>query len=206
MSKIILAALFASLATLPALAQKPPGAGQDPSVPAWIQRGAKGPAQAAMAPLIGSWNVELSIYGTMGRSPDEPPIVARGLRATRNWIADGHYLEETIEGTVAAQPYWRRGWLGYSNIDRRYEWVTVAPLVPMMFYQGNPGSGDRLQLDLTGTFTDQGVVSERSVGQTIGQRTLLRVESPDRHVSELYFTPPGGKQQLAMRMLFTRAK
>src|SRR5262245_57747603 len=44
--------------------------------PAWMQRGAKGAGHAAMAPLAGSWRVELSIYGTMGRSPDLPPIVS----------------------------------------------------------------------------------------------------------------------------------
>jgi hypothetical protein len=201
MNKMILAAVLAFAPT-----EAAPLLAQESSTPAWIQRGAKGAAQAAMAPLIGSWDVELSIYGTMGRSPNEPPIVARGLRATRGWIADGHYLEETIEGSVAGQPYWRRGWLGYSNIDRRYEWVTVAPLVPMMFYQGKPGSGPGMPLDLSGTFTDQGVVGERSVGQTILQQTLLRIEGPDRHVSELYFTPPGRKRQLAMRIVFMRAK
>jgi hypothetical protein len=208
MNKIIFAAAlaFGLTAAVPLRAQDSPAPGETPSPPAWIQRGAKGAAQTAMAPLIGSWDVELSIYGTMGRSPDEPPIIARDLRATRSWIADGHYLEETIEGSVAGNPYWRRGWLGYSNIDRRYEWVTVAPVVPMMFYQGKPGSGEQMPLDLSGTFTDQGVVSERSVGQTIHQQTLIRIESPDRHVSELYFTPPGRKRQLAMRMVFTRAR
>jgi Protein of unknown function (DUF1579) len=197
---------FALFMTTPALSQGPARTAEASPTPAWIQRGTKGAGQAALAPLVGSWNVELSIYGTMGRSPNDPPIVARGLRATRSWIADGYYLEETIEGTVDGSPYWRRGWLGYSNIDRSYEWVTAAPLVPMMFYRSKPGSGEGLPIELTGTFTDQGVVSERTVGQTVGQRTLIRIESPDRQVSELYFTPPGAKEQLAMRMVFTRVR
>ena len=210
MKRIPSALAFASVMALPALAQSPGAVGADPAtkeaVPAWMERGAKGPGHAAMAPLIGSWQVELSIYGTMGRSPDLPPIIARDLRATRAWIADGHYIEETIEGTIDGKPYWRRGWLGYGNMDRRFEWVTVAPLVPMMFYQGKPGSGERLPIEVTGSFTDQGVVGEASVGKAVGQRTLIRIESPDRQVSELYFTPPGAKEQLAMRMVFTRAK
>jgi hypothetical protein len=196
---------FALLLAFPAYSQSPSGPSETPPVPAWIQRGAKGAGQAAMAPLIGSWKVTLSVYATMGRSPDEPPIVSRDIRATRSWVADGHYLEETVEGTVAGSPYWRRGWLGYSNMDRRFEWVTVAPLVPMMFYQGKTGSGAGMPIEVTGTFTDQGVVGESTVGRTIGQRTLIRIEGPDRHVSELYFTLPSGKEQLAMRMEFTRA-
>jgi Protein of unknown function (DUF1579) len=174
------------------------------AVPAWVQRGMPGEGHAALAPLIGSWQVEQSIYATMGRSPDLPPIVSRDIRTTRVWIADGQYIEDTTEGTVEGQPYWRRGWLGYSNIDRRYEWVTVAPRVPMMIYLGKPGSGERMPIDLVGVFTDQGVVSEATVGKPVGQRTVISIESNDRHVFELYFTPPGGKEQLALRSVYTR--
>ena len=197
MTRTLIYAAVACLITFPAIAQESP---------AWVKRGAKGAGQEAMAPLVGSWNVELSIFGTMGRSPDQPPIVSRDIRTTRTWIADGHYIEDTTEGTVDGKPYWRRGWLGYSNMDRRYEWVTVAPLVPMMIYQGKPGSGERMPIEVSGTFTDQGVVGEATVGKPVGQRTLFKIESPDRHVSELYFTPPGGKEQLAMRMVYTRAR
>src|SRR5215510_2317706 len=97
------------------------------AVPDWVSRGIPGAGHAAVEPLVGSWRVELSIYGTMGRSPDLPPIVSHEIRTTRVWIADRQYIEDTTEGIVEGKPYWRRGWLGYSNLDRRYEWVTVAP-------------------------------------------------------------------------------
>src|SRR5262245_4093831 len=105
-------ALVAALAglALPALPQQP-------AAPAWVQRGVPGAGHAAIAPLAGTWRTEVSIYGTIGRSPDLPPIVSRDLRTTRVWVADGQYLEETTEGTVDGQPYWRRGWLGSSNPD-----------------------------------------------------------------------------------------
>jgi Protein of unknown function (DUF1579) len=176
------------------------------AVPDWARRGIPGAGHAALAPLVGSWRVEMGIYGTMGRSPDLPPIVSNDIRTTRIWVADGQYIEETTEGTVEGQPYWRRGWLGYSNLDRRYEWVTIAPRVPMMIYLGKPGSGEQMPIEVTGVFTDQGVVSERTVGKPVVQRTVFRIESNDRHVSELYFTPPGRKEQLALRIVYTRLK
>jgi Protein of unknown function (DUF1579) len=196
---------------LPTSAQNPdpqrrtaPAAQQ--AVPDWARRGIPGAGHAALAPLVGSWRVEMGIYGTMGRSADLPPIVSNDIRTTRIWVADGQYIEETTEGTVEGQPYWRRGWLGYSNLDRRYEWVTIAPRVPMMIYLGKPGSGEQMPIEVTGVFTDQGVVSERTVGKPVVQRTVFRIESNDRHVSELYFTPPGGKEQLALRIVYTRLK
>ena len=174
------------------------------TVPVWVQRGIPGRAHAALAPLVGKWRVEQSVYATMGRSPELPPIVSNDIRTTRVWVADGQYIEDTTEGTLQGEPYWRRGWLGYSNIDRRYEWVTIAPRVPMMIYLGKPGAGAKTPIELTGVFTDQGVVSERTVGQRVGQRTVIRIEGNDRHVFDLYFTPPGGKEQLALRAVYTR--
>ena len=50
-----------------------------------------------------------------------------------------------------------------------------------------------MPIDLTGVFTDQGVVNEQTVGKSVGMRTVIRIESKDRHVFELYFTPPGAK-------------
>jgi hypothetical protein len=210
-SRVLLITAFACAFATPVAAQSvddrrsaPPAAQE--AVPNWIARGMPGPEHAALAPLVGSWRAELSVYGIMGRSPDHPPIVSRDIHATRVWIADGQYIEETMEGTVDGQPYWRRGWLGYSNIDRRYEWVTVAPRVPIMIYFSKPGVSERQSIDLTGVFTDQGVVSEKTVGKTIVQRTVFRIESNDRHMCELYFTPPDGKEQLALRFVYTRVE
>ena len=197
----------ACILALPAVAQRPAGKSFAPveqAAPAWVQRGAPSAGHAALTPLIGSWRVELSVFGAMGRSPNMPPIVSKDIRATRSWVADGQYIEDTTEGTLEGRPYWRRGWLGYSNIDRCYEWVTIAPRVPMMIYRGRPGSDDRTPIEVTGVFTDQGVVSEETVGKPVVQRTVFRIENDDRQVSELYFTPPGGKEQLALRFVYTR--
>jgi len=63
-----------------------------------------------------------------------------------------------------------------------------------------------MPIDVTGVFTDQGVVNEQTVGKPVGQRTVIRIESNDRNVSELYFTPPGGNELLALRLVYTRIK
>jgi Bacterial protein of unknown function (DUF899)/Protein of unknown function (DUF1579) len=208
-SMMVAAAAFnlalVAFAQSPGYAQQGSPAGPQ-TVPAWVQRGIPSAGHAALVPLVGSWRVEQSVYATMGRSPDLPPIVSHDIRTTRVWVADGQYIEDTTEGTVEGQPYWRRGWLGYSNLDRRYEWVTIAPRVPMMIYLGRPGSGEHTPIEVTGVFTDQGVVSEQTVGKPIVQRTVIRIEHHDRHVFELYFTPPGGKEQLALRSVYTRIK
>ena len=207
LKQVILAAAMSLLIVVSAWAQNSKAQSTtQPAVPPWVQRGIPGAGHATLAPLVGSWSVELSIYGTSGRSPDLPPIISHDIRTTRVWIADGQYIEDTTEGTVEGKPYWRRGWLGYSNLDRRYEWVTVGPRVPMMIYLGKPGSGEHMPIEVSGVFTDQGVVSERTVGKPVAQRTVIRIENNDHHVFELYFKPPAGNEQLALRMVYKRTK
>ena len=59
----------------------------DQAVPDWVKRGMPSAGHAALAPLVGSWSVELQIYGTVGRSPDLPPIVSNDIRTARLWVA-----------------------------------------------------------------------------------------------------------------------
>jgi hypothetical protein len=49
-------------------------------------------------------------------------------------------------------------------------------------------------------------IGDSSVGKTIGQRTVIKIELPDRNVIELYFTPPSEKELLADRSIYTRRK
>ena len=58
---------------------------------------------------------------------------------------------------------------------------------------------------MDGEFTDGfGLFGRRSKGTTIGQRTTITIESPDRHVIDIYFTPPGGAEVLADHGVYTR--
>jgi hypothetical protein len=89
------------------------------------------------------------------------------------------------------------GVLGYSTMDRRFEWVTQDNLNSgMMICRGAAGSGPNFPASLTGTFTDQGVLGEAVVGKEVGQRSEIVVQDRDHHRIDIYFTPPGGTEQL----------
>jgi Protein of unknown function (DUF1579) len=176
-------------------------------MPNWMRRGLPGPGHAALEPLTGAWRVEMSIHATFGRSPSAPPIVSTDLICRREWVAGGRYIEDITEGTAVGSRYWRKGWLGYSTMDRRYEWVTIdAVNSTMMSYVSAKGFGTNMPISMSGVFTDQGVAGEDSVGKTVAMRTVIRIETQDRHVIELYFTPPGKREMLATRMVYTRTR
>jgi hypothetical protein len=90
-------------------------------------------------------------------------------------------------------------------MDERYEWITVdATNANMMIYLGAPRTAEQTPISMAGVFTDQGVLGEETVGKPVGMRTVIRIESEDRHVMELYLTPPGADELLADRSVYTR--
>ena len=164
-----------------------------------------GAGQQALQPLAGMWRVEKSLYVAIG-TPDHP-VLSANMVTHREWIGDGRFLRDTTEGIIGGMPYFRTGFLGYNNIDRRYEWVTADNVTPtLMSYRAKTGSGVQMPIDMAGSFSDLGLTGEQNVGKTIPMRTLIRVENNDRNVFEIYFTPPGGAEVLADRMVFMRVK
>ena len=101
-----------------------------------------------------------------------------------NAVGDGRFIEDTTEGTLMGAPLWRRGWLGYSNMDQRYEWITIDSVnTTMMTYVGATGSGPKLPISMDGVFTDQGVAGEETCRQACRHpQPSCRIHSDDRHV------------------------
>lgn len=169
----------------------------------FLQRGIPGAGHAVLAPLEGTFKVEMSVYMLMGTP--EKPAISRDIVCRRIWVGDGRFLRDVTEGSFAGSPYYREGLLGFSNVDQRYEWVTVdGSNANMMIYRGENGSGARLPIEMSGVFTDQGWLGEKMAGKPVGMRTVISIESHDRHVFELYFTPPDGAERLVDRKVYTR--
>jgi hypothetical protein len=195
--------LLAAAATLAMAAPASTLTAADDPPPPFVTRGLPADGQKAMAPLAGVWKVTMTVYAAMGTP--EKPVTSSDLVARREWIAGGRFLRDVTEGTIGGSPYWRMGTLGYSNIDGRYEWVTQDALnANMMIYQGAANAGPQFPASLSGAFTDQGILGERYVGKTIRQRTVIKIDGPDHHTIDLYFTPPDGAERLVDHKGYTR--
>jgi hypothetical protein len=163
-----------------------------------VERGLPGEGHKLLEPLVGDWVVTMTLYAAMG-SP-EKPYTAK-LTTHREWIAGGRYLRDVTEG----ESFYRQGTLGYSNMDRRYEWVTQDAInTNMMIFLGIPGSGPQIPITMIGSFTDQGILGDSVAGQLVGQRTVIAIQDDDHHRIDLYLTPPGGEERLVDRKVFIR--
>jgi hypothetical protein len=203
--------LLHSLAVFLAIAASP-ASGLAQELPGYVRRGLPGPGQAALKYLEGDWRVEKALYIALGTR--ERPAVSSGMIAHRRWIAGGRYLHDITEGTIAGEPYYRMGLLGYSNMDARYEWVTADGLnANLMIYRSDPMSGNQLsntaaglEITLSGIFTDQGLISEQNAGRSVKQRTVIRIQGEGRHEIDLYFTPAGGPEILIDHSVYIRIR
>jgi Protein of unknown function (DUF1579) len=193
-----IACCVALAASQPAAAQDKP----DAAPPPFVTRGMPGDGHKAMEPLAGDFEVKMSLYGALG-TPDKPFTAT--LKAHREWVGDGRFLRDITSGDIPGGHYWRMGTLGYSTMDRRYEWVTQDALnANMMIYLGKTGSGPQFPASLSGAFTDQGVLGEKVAGKRVAQRTEIVIQDQDHHRIEIYFTPPRGKERLFDRKDYTR--
>lgn len=175
-------------------------------LPTMVRNGLPGPMHERLNALLGKWQVEMTIY-IAGGTP-EKPIISRDLTCRREWIAEtgNRYLRDVTEGSVGGNPYYRMGLLGYSTMDKGYEWVTVDALnANMMIYRGRNGDSSQ-DISMSGEFTDQGVLGEHYVGKSVRMRTVIHIESSERNVVELYVTPPQAHEFLAARAIYTRLK
>jgi Protein of unknown function (DUF1579) len=208
----IVATIQASLAFVFTQTSDPSKPNATEKVPGFIRRGLPGPGHATLRGLQGDWRVEKALYIAVGTR--EKPAVSSDLIARRHWIAGGRFLHDVTEGSIAGGPYYRMGVLGYSNEDARYEFVTVDGMnANMMIYRSDPvkGAGHsdaarHFAISLSGTFTDQGLISEQTAGLVIAQRTVIRIQSDDRHEIDLYFTPPGRAEILIDHSIYTRMR
>jgi hypothetical protein len=168
-------------------------------------RGMPNEGHKAMEALAGDWQVEMMLYAALGAP--EKPFTAK-LSTHREWVGDGRFLRDITSGDIGANgQYWRMGTLGYSTMDKRYEWVTQDRLnANMMIYLGKPNSRRGFPANLVGTFTDQGLLGEQYAGKPIGQRTEITVQDRDHHRIDMYFTPRGEPERLIDRKVYTRIK
>ncbi|MEU6549020.1 DUF1579 family protein [Streptomyces sp. NPDC046915] len=163
-----------------------------------------GPFHRRLDPLVGEWKAVK--YNWILGSADKP-VVSRDITVRTRWITrtGGRFLEERTTGTLGGTAYFREGILGFSNIDRRYEWTTFDSVTPTaMTYRGPALTEGTSVISIPGEFTDPGILGPEYLGRTIPMRTVITIAPDDRHTFDLYFTPPGQAERLVDRVIYTK--
>jgi hypothetical protein len=166
----------------------------------WQEFATPGDAHKRLEPLVGKWEYEVRWQ----MSPDAPPEVSKG-KGEYKWIMDGRYLQQEITG---AQPEGPEGMVmkglgltGYDNLKKQYfcTWIDNMGTALMMGYGSCDSEGKVI------TMTGEG--SDPMTGKTNQKwRSVMRIESKDKHVFEMHSPGPDGKEFRCMEITYTRAK
>ena len=192
-------AMLCLLATV-ALAQetkKPDAAGAGPSaeeqaeMQAWQKYATPGKEhQMLKDQFAGNWDVQ--VKHLMG-----PGETTTGT-AKYDVVMDGRYLSGTFDGKAMGQPFKGISLTGYDNATKKFfnTWVDTMG-TGLLVTQGTYDPSTK-----TYTFTGDMTMPN---GQTTKVREVVKVESNDKHVFEMYMTGPQGEMK-AMEITYTRKK
>jgi hypothetical protein len=170
--------------------------GSQPSeeeIAAWMEAISPGEQHKLLEVLVGTWDTEVKMWET----PDQAePGVTIGT-AEMKWILDGRYLQQKFSGTFMEMPFKGLGYTAYDKAAGHYVSVWMDSFSTGMMIE--TGSVD----DTGKVFTSTGSYVDPITGVKTETRSVHRIESPDRHVAEMFTTGPKGEFKM-MEIVYTR--
>src|SRR5262245_30052499 len=165
---------------------------------AWMKYATTGDAHKALAKKEGKW----TIHGKMWMAPGSEPEEFDGT-STFKMILDGHYLQETVEGSEAdpasGMMFKGSAWIGYDNLTKSVVTVWIDNMgTGIVRYTGQP-TADWTTINFTGETPDFTAGKYKTV------RSVERKVSDDQYVSTMYDTTADGKEFKHMELTYNRA-
>lgn len=173
---------------------------QKAELPASTRLAMPGEKHRWLEPLIGKWNVQMRVWP----APGAEPIESAQLTATREWILGGRYLREELTGTFAGNPSHRVALLGYNNLERRFELVTVDTFEPGQMTYASHADGTPGLISLAGDNTEAGFGAKPT-----GRKRSLRFDiemAGDVNTQRIHVRYPGEAEFLFVEQRFTKAR
>jgi len=167
----------------------------NPQMMAWMKAGTPGDYHRYLDTLAGEWDAAV----TMRMEPEAPWMKSAGT-VEREWIFDGRYLKETIDATGEMGEYKALGFMGYNNIDGRYEIVFLdMHSTAIMFETATYDPTTRIM-------TTRNSMRDPASGKLMHGRGTLNLSNPDRHTFEGYTTGPDGREYKSFEGVLERKK
>ena len=156
---------------------------------------------SAFAPLIGNWSVEMTTRDAEGNVTSS----SNSIHAEKRFIGDGRYVREDISGEIGGGQHEKLSILGFNNIRSRYEYSTADNFdAVILLYTSAPGSDlDPCRIETFAKYVYAG--DEQSpVGTLVTIRTVIEIESDDRHILRNYYNAPGADEYLFLEYIYSR--
>jgi hypothetical protein len=173
--------------------QDPARAEAPANVQAIADAGTPGPHHRHLETFIGEWSGTFTIR--MG--PDAEPLVSRGT-VKREWILGGRFVSEVVTAETPAGPFEGRGYIGFNNLDGRFETVWMDNMSTSIMTETGTYHPEEKVMHTRGTQRDP------VTGRLINSWAKIDLSDPDRHVMTGYATDADGRTYKAMEGVLER--
>jgi hypothetical protein len=152
--------------------------------------GAVGPAHEVLQQLVGDWVVDCTMYSPTG------PEMSKGKSKVVS-ILGGRYIQQTYQGEFGGEKFEGLGISGFDNAKQQYSGVWMDSMSTSIF--SHYGTFD----EATKTFTYNGQCDDPMSGNR-KSKSVLRIESPDRHVFEMWDVTDSANEMKQMELVYVR--
>jgi hypothetical protein len=150
-----------------------------------------GPEHARLTAMVGTWDVEMSIWSQPGR----PALTTKGT-ATIRALFGGLFVEEKIEGTVMGAPFTTMAWTGFNTGTKKYEATRIASTNTSRIAEAGVFDEKTKQFELKADYS--------LAGETWHQRTVIAQTSSDTMVATSYLSFGAVPEWKGVEIKYTR--
>jgi hypothetical protein len=166
---------------------------QQAAMEAWMKVATPGEGHKLLEPMVGSWNVET----TMWEKPGNPPEKGAGV-AEDSWVLGGRFVKEEFQGEFGGMKFQGLGYTGYDNYKKKYvgTWMDTMGTMMMTMIGTVDASGK--------VFTATSTIDDIMTGKPMTVRMVTRIVDANKHVMEMFGPDPSGKEFKMMELVYTR--
>jgi hypothetical protein len=162
---------------------------------AWMEYMTPGKTHKELASAEGMWTEDLVMWMT----PDAPPM-KNTATVINKMIMGGRYQQGTHRGTFDGMPFEGMSIVGFDNAKQSYVSTWIDNMGTGLMYMEGKWNEDLKGVEFKGMSVDP------MTGKDMPVREIYRVESPDKHMLEMYMTTAEGKEYKSMEITMMRKK
>jgi hypothetical protein len=135
----------------------------------------RGPEQARLTAMCGTWDVEVTFWFQPGR----PGATTKGVSTIRP-LFDGLFVEEKLEGALNGAPFTTLSWTGFNTATHQYEATRIASTNSSRIAENGVYDENARQFELKADYP--------LAGETWHQRTVIQPISADTMIATSYLS------------------
>lgn len=161
-----------------------------------MKQQAPGEQHAALKKLVGKFDCDI----TMKMTADAPEMKSKGTDENSMMFGD-RFMKSDFASDFMGKPFKGLNYVGYDNLKKKWISVWMDDMDTGIMTAEGSGDANGKSVTYTGEFP-----CPMDGGKMRAFRQVVTIDSDDQYTFQMYETPQGSAEFLAMKIVYTRAK